>query len=101
MGIANLTKFEDFALSEKEADTLAKATSNLLEAFDFQPDPRFVAVSGFVSTAGSIYIPRAYLFKRHMDKKRAETEEEKSGEVVPFNPFGVTGVMNDAPKDKP
>lgn len=76
MGIANITKFDDFKLNEKEAETLASATANVADAFDFQPDPRFQAVAGLVSVSAMIYGPRIYLYRKHL----AEKDKEKSNE---------------------
>lgn len=78
MGIANLAKFDDFRLEEKEADTLAAATSELMATFDFTPDPRFQAVAGFVSVSAMIYGPRAYLYRRHLEKKKGERKEAQT-----------------------
>ena len=85
MGVGNLIKFPDFALDQKEADALAEATANVMDQFDFAPDPRITAVMGLVSVAGTIYVPRYYLFQKMR-------EEKKQDNIQIFN--GENGVAN-------
>lgn len=84
-GLANFMKFDEMALDEQESNDLANATVNVLDQFDFEPDPRITAVMGLVTTASMIYGPR-YIIYRNM-KKKETTKNEESNEpslsVVP------------------
>jgi len=83
LGIANMTKFPDFALDDKESATLAQATANLMAEFDMSVDPKIAAVMGLVSTAGTIYIPRYYLYQQHVAATKRKKAAEKSSQVPP------------------
>lgn len=90
-GIASATKFEDFALDNDEATTLATATVNVLNELDIQPDPKAVAIIGLMGAMGSIYGPRIYLYKEHLKAKK------NKGEVVSLRPVnGSTSVFDPA-----
>lgn len=71
-GIAFLTKFDDFKLDDNEARQMADATANVLAQFDYVPDPKIAAVLGLVTTTSMIYGPRAYLYRRHLDKVKSD-----------------------------
>lgn len=82
-GLANFMKFEDMALSEDESKSLAQATVNVMDQFDFAPDPRFTAVAGLVTTASLIYGPR-YIVYKNMKKNERNKAANKDAEVFPF-----------------
>lgn len=82
-GLANFMKFEDMALSEDESKALAQATVNVMEQFDFAPDPRFTAVAGLVTTASMIYGPRYIVYKAM--KKAEKNKAKETGEVFPLS----------------
>lgn len=63
LGIASLTKNPELELEDAESRALALATQNVLEQFATEIDPRVTAVVGLVTTAGSIYGPRAFLIR--------------------------------------
>lgn len=79
-GIAIATKYDGFALSEMEANTLSKSVVNVMEQFDIVPDPRFVAVTGLVTTAGMIYGPRIYNYAEWKNEKRKRKSEEQTAQ---------------------
>lgn len=89
-GLANFMKFEDMALSEDESKALAMATVNVMDQFDFVPDPKITAVVGLVTTATTIYGPRIYLYKQHKEKERKERKQEKA-DILPFSVTGQNG----------
>lgn len=74
VGIASVTKTPEIALDDKEAESLAAATANVLTEFDIRPDPKIEAVIGLVTVAGMIYGPRIYLIK---ERKKAEREADE------------------------
>ncbi len=80
-GIAFLTKFDDFKLEDSEAMQMANATANVMEQFDYTPDPKVAAVLGLVTTTSMIYGPRLYLYRSHT-KKIAEQKKEKKIEAA-------------------
>lgn len=86
IGIASLTKFDEFALSEIEANNLSKSVVTVMTEFDIAPDPRIVAVTGLVTTAGMIYGPRLYNFSEH----RAKIKKEKEMDTVIEHTFNNT-----------
>lgn len=94
-GIAFLTQFDDFKLSDGEAMQMASATANVMEQFDYVPDPKVAAVLGLVTTTSMIYGPRVWLYRSHKEKQRKEKleknrivadEKAATGEIPhPFN----------------
>src|SRR5579864_3275057 len=76
IGIASLTKFDEFALSDTEANTLSKSIVNVMQEFDIAPDPRLVAVTGLITTAGMIYGPRMYNYSEFRAAKKRRKQEE-------------------------
>lgn len=79
-GIAFLTKFDDFRLSDEEALQMSQATANVMEQFDYVPDPKVAAVLGLVTTTGMVYGPRIYLYRSHLKQVREEKKAQR--EVV-------------------
>lgn len=77
MGIAGLTKFDQFALEQKEADALSNSLVNVMKEFDFTPDPRFTAVAGLVTTGAMIYGPRMYLYSDHKKEQKKKKQQER------------------------
>ena len=69
-GIAYLTSFEDFKLTDNESLQMANATANVMDQFDYVPDPKIAAVMGLVTTASMIYGPRIYLYNSDRKKKQ-------------------------------
>lgn len=69
-GIAFLTKFDDFALEDSEAKSMAIATANVMDQFDYVPDPKIAACMALVTTTSMIYGPRIYLYNSHRKKLR-------------------------------
>ena len=89
MGLANATKTPELELDKTEADALANATAKVMEAFDVRPDPRFVAVAGLVSVAGSVYGPRIYMIQdRHKtERKNRPPKDGPPSNQSQFDPF--------------
>jgi hypothetical protein len=75
--VAYVTQFDDFKLSDGEAEQLAASTATVLEQFDFTPDPKVAAVMGLVTTASMIYGPRIYLYKNARTNKKEKKAAEK------------------------
>lgn len=71
LGIASATKTPELSLDESEAESLAKATANVLEQFDIRPDPKIEAVVGLVTTASVIYGSKYYMIRQ---RKKEEKE---------------------------
>lgn len=71
MTLAFLTKFPEWNLTDDEALRLASATALAMEQFDYTPDPKIAAMIGLVSTVGTIYGPRVYLYRKAAAEKRA------------------------------
>lgn len=101
MGIAGATKFDTFNLEEKEADALAASLANVLDQFDWTPDPRFTAVAGLVTTSATIYGPRLYLYREHLKMQRQQARPkptENSAAVdmhnYPIDAFGGSQGFN-------
>jgi hypothetical protein len=100
VGIAYLTKFEDFKLDDAEAMQMAESTANVMAQFDYVPDPKVAAILGLVTTTSMIYGPRCYLLGKHRQALKAEKQRgkiESADESVAtggtYQP-GFTGPMN-------
>jgi hypothetical protein len=98
MGIAGATKFDDFALEKQEADTLSLSIANVMDQFDWTPDPRFTAIAGLVSTSALIYGPRVYLYREHLkakvaEKKAGKGEEANGAQYGSLVPAGIGAVQ--------
>lgn len=87
-GIAFLTKFDDFKLSDSEAMQMADATSNVMAQFDYVPDPKISAVIGLVTTASMIYGPRVYLYRK---KVAANNDSKKEAKIAAADERAATG----------
>ena len=75
-GIASVSKTPELALEEDEADSLAKATANVLQEFDIAPNPKVQAVVGLVVTSGTIYGSKIYLIRERKKEERNERQTE-------------------------
>ena len=85
---ANALNIPELVLKPEEGDSLAKATTNVMEQFDLRPDPKTQALIGAICVAGSIYGPRVYLYRTRLaDEARAR----ETGEALVINPDGTTG----------
>ncbi len=71
LGIASATKIVELELKPDESQALAQATANVLEEFDWVPDPKITAIVGLVTTAGTIYGPKYYFYR---ERKKEEKE---------------------------
>ena len=96
MGLANLMKFKGMELEKAESDALASSLANVMEQFDFAPDPRFTAIAGFVTTGATIYGPRVYLYREDAKEKRRnnpgkETIDGKVSNVSQFTNANLAG----------
>lgn len=92
LGIAKLTELKHWELEKKEADTLAASLANVMEQFDFAPDPRFTAIAGLVTTSAMIYGPRVMLSKMIADENiKRKRQEQASSNVSRFSngPFDL------------
>jgi hypothetical protein len=85
MGLASYTKFDAMQLAKEESDALAASIVNVMDQFDFAPDPRFTAVAGLVTTAATIYGPRMYLYKEHAK----EVAKQKAVDKAALQPSNV------------
>lgn len=87
LGLSSVSKCPELKLDASESEALAKATANVLAQFDVTPDPKVTAVVGLVTTAGTIYGPRAFLIRT----RKAEEKESKksSGDNVAVFPSGM------------
>lgn len=90
MGLASFAKFDTFALEQAEADALSASIANVMEQFDWTPDPRMTAVAGLVTTSATIYGPRLYLYREHLKNKN----EKKANNVKPFGVVDGPGIVN-------
>jgi hypothetical protein len=87
MGIAAFTKFDAFQIEKREADSLASSLANVSETFGWEPDPRFTAIAGLVTTSAMIYGPRIYLYREHMKQQAKEKREARNQTVEgSYNP---------------
>jgi len=68
--LASLTGYETLALDDKESQSLAKATVNLAEQFEYKPNPKLEAMFSFAAVSASIYGPRIVLIKMEQSEKR-------------------------------
>lgn len=95
MGIAFVTKFPDWNLTDSEAKQMASATEKVMEQFDYVPDPKVAAVLGLVTTTGMIYGPRVYLYRKHIATKQTERRQmrEAAADQKVATP-GYDGPMN-------
>lgn len=78
MGVAFMTKFDDFALEDAEAMQMAKSTAAVMEQFDYTPDPKIAAVLGLVTTTSMIYGPRIYLYRQHLEKRNQQRQQKRA-----------------------
>lgn len=90
MGLASFTKFDQFALEKPESDALAHSIANVMEQFDWTPDPKFTAIAGLVTTGATIYGPRLYLYKEHLKDKAKENKSKQPPDNV-TTMFGLNG----------
>lgn len=51
----------ELEIDEKEAHSLAAAANNVLEQYDFRPDPKTAAWLNLGFVAGAIYAPRLWI----------------------------------------
>jgi hypothetical protein len=77
-GLAFVTKFDDWNLSDPEAMDMATATANVMSQFDYMPDPKVTAVLGLVTTTSMIYGSRVYLYRKHLAEMRAERIRQRN-----------------------
>lgn len=63
----------EFVLNQGEAETIGDATVELMDAFDFDPDPRISASIGFVVALGTVYGGKYLAFRA---RKQEEQENE-------------------------
>jgi hypothetical protein len=86
--LAGVTKAPELELEEKEAESLAGATANVLSQFNIAPDPKIEAIVGLVTVAGMIYGPRVYLIRERLKAEGAKPVKQD----VPFqqHPYVVT-----------
>lgn len=89
MGLANFTQFENFNLEKSESDALAHSLANVMDQFDWMPDPKFTAIAGLVTTSATIYGPRLYLYKEHLKDKAKEKAKEKRDITVTQSPDNI------------
>jgi hypothetical protein len=89
MGVASYAQFDGFNIEQKEADALAASIANVMEQFDWTPDPRFAAVAGLVTTSATIYGPRAYLYREHLKEKAKQKAQEKVTALHPVDSFNA------------
>jgi hypothetical protein len=99
VGIAYLTKFDDFKLDDSEAMQMAESTANVMAQFDYVPDPKVAAILGLVTTTSMIYGPRCYLLGKHRqalkaEKARGRIESADEQTATGFSQPGFTGPMN-------
>lgn len=76
-GIAGATKTPEIAIDKDDADTLAKATSNVLAEFNIAPDPKVAAVIGLVIAAGSVYGPMAVSIRLRKQAEAKATQDQQ------------------------
>lgn len=74
IGIAGATKSPEMILEDTEAESLAKATANVLEQFDIKPDPKIEAIVGLVMVSATIYGPRVYNIR---ERRKEELQLER------------------------
>ena len=74
-GLANFMKFEYMALDENECNDLSSSIVNVMDQFEFTPDPRYTAVVGLISTASMIYAPRYILYRNMQRNKKKKTDK--------------------------
>lgn len=72
--LAVKTQIPELAMEEDEAESLATATVELMEAFDFDPDPRVAAAVAFVIKAGGIYGGKVLRYKSRLAEEAEEAE---------------------------
>jgi hypothetical protein len=71
-GISTATKTPEIAIDSDDANTLAKATANVLAEFDITPDPKVAAIVGLVVAAGTVYGPMAVSIRMRKDAERKQ-----------------------------
>lgn len=81
-GIAAATKTPEIELDEDESKQLAKAVSNVMDQFDFAPDPKVTAIVGLVTTAGVIYAPKIVLIRARNAAEKAERKSSRNPEQL-------------------
>lgn len=98
MGIAFMTKFDDFKLSEPEAMQMATASAAVMEQFDYVPDPKVTAVLGLVSTTSMVYGPRLYLFNK---QRKAESKSKLTEKMQEQDNVTAIAAANGMPLSMP
>lgn len=91
VGMAEMTKTPELALSEVEASGLATSAVNVLDQFDITPDPKMQAIVGLLMTAGMIYGPRMYNIQSRVKAEKSEPKSSASMHVL--RPVDLTGNM--------
>ena len=84
LGISGATKSPEMELDKSEADALAQATTKVMQEFDVRPDPKFIAIAGLVTTAGSIYGPRVILIRERRKQERKEKANQVPANIEQF-----------------
>jgi hypothetical protein len=78
LSLAFLTKIEELAIEEQEANALATAIDGVLQEFDLSMSPQAQAIANLAMVAGSIYLPRIYMIKMAKAQKEAEEKAKEN-----------------------
>lgn len=82
-GIAVATSTPEMMIDQDEGEILARATVNVLDQYDFTPDPKIQAIIGMVMAAGTVYAPRVVLIRARLAQQAKEREAGTAGVYGP------------------
>ena len=72
--LAAKTEIPELAMDADEAQELAGSTIDLMDAFDFEPDPRVSAAVAFMIRVGSIYGGKVMQYKMRLAEEQGEEQ---------------------------
>jgi len=78
-GIATATKTPEIAIEKDDAETLARATANVLAEFDITPDPKVTAIIGLIMAGGAVYGPMTYNIQTRRKQEALDKRAQQTG----------------------
>lgn len=81
MMVGSMLGMPEFFLTEKEAEQMAEAVCDFAHEYDFEPDPKLMAIINLAATAGFIYVPKVIRVAVRIKKAKAGKGQTIDGEA--------------------
>lgn len=72
------------AITNGQARILAEGIIGVMDAYDFQPDPRIASIIALAGAVGMVEMPKVVLVKKHLDRMKA-IEAARKQSKAPVN----------------